>query len=47
VLQNNFKVNVFFKDEQGHRAGEAKNAVLITHFVIDDQVVIPLPDFCD
>jgi GT2 family glycosyltransferase len=47
VLHNNFKLNVFFKDEHGHRAGEAKNAVLITHFVIDDQVVIPHPDFCD
>jgi GT2 family glycosyltransferase len=42
---NDFKFNVYFKDEQGQRAGVAKEAVVITHFVIDDQVVIPNPDF--
>jgi len=42
---NQFKFNVYFKDEQGQRTGVAKEAVVITHFVIDDQVVIPHPDF--
>lgn len=38
---NRFKINVFHTDETGQRLSPAENTMLITHFVVDDQVVKP------
>jgi hypothetical protein len=38
---NRFKINVFHTDETGQLLGPAENTMLITHFVVDDQVVKP------
>lgn len=37
--KNTFKVNVFFIDGNGQPTGAANNAMLLTHLVVDDQVV--------
>jgi hypothetical protein len=38
---NRFKINVFHTDETGQLLSPAENTMLITHFVLDDQVVKP------
>jgi GT2 family glycosyltransferase len=39
--KNHFKAEIYFIDADGTRAKPAPNAILISHFVIDDQVVKP------
>jgi hypothetical protein len=39
--KNHFKAEIYFIDADGTRAKPAPNTILISHFVIDDQVVKP------
>jgi hypothetical protein len=39
--KNHFKAEIYFIDADGTKAKPAPNAILISHFVIDDQVVKP------
>jgi GT2 family glycosyltransferase len=39
--QNYFKVEIYFIDPNGTKVRSASNVMLISHFVIDDEVVIP------
>ena len=38
---NRFKINVFHTDETGQLLSPAENTMLVTHFVVNDQVVKP------
>ena len=39
TAKNQFSIKFFFKNDEGEFLTPATNAVLISHFVVDDQVI--------